>query len=286
MSPPERGPVEGSSSSLGVPPPPHARSLTMLDSTLRHCHGNRSFRLCWRCLHQRPQQGRIQPENASPTQASITPRKRGAPAGGDGGLALPSCAAARVPQRGLRSPHPALEERLPSSAGSGHGQQAATGSDGRRRAAAHRLRGWKHREKRRAAPAVVPALIPEPQPFPRLLLLCRDNIIAALRVSAQSCLPPPRPACCAGSTPLLSLRSRPPTPGSQPCSPGKRSCPTACLPALGPERGRTGTACPMLPAAPRCAPAFCSWLPVGEVLSSTDSCCQMCPCLLQLAAPG
>lgn len=91
-------------------------------------------------------------------------------------------------------------------------------------------------------------------------------------------------ACRAASLPhalravLGAPRSCPPTPGSQPCSPRKRSCPTACLPAHGPEWGRTGTACPMLPAAPRCAPAFCSWLPVGEVLSSTDSCCQMCPC--------
>lgn len=39
---------------------------------------------CWRCLHQRPQQGRIQTENASPTQASITRRKKRPQPGGPG----------------------------------------------------------------------------------------------------------------------------------------------------------------------------------------------------------
>ena len=152
MSPPEWGRVEGSSSSLGVPPPPRARSLTMLDSTLRHCHGNRSFRLCWRCLHQRPQQGRIQPENASPTQASITPRKRRAPAEGGRGSGPPCPCCSQGPAEGTRlwSLHPVLEERLSSSVGSGHRQQAATGSDGQLltscRAGGPRRSGERHRQ--------------------------------------------------------------------------------------------------------------------------------------------
>lgn len=134
MSPPERGPVEGSSSSLGVPPPPHARSLTMLDSTLRHCHGNRSFRLCWRCLHQRPQQGRIQPENASPTQASSPPgRDEPQPGGGTG--VWPSPAVLQPgSHRGDSAPVPA--PRAGRAAVQLCGLRAwAAGSDGQRRAA-------------------------------------------------------------------------------------------------------------------------------------------------------
>lgn len=189
------------------------------------------------------------------------PQEETSPSRGEGrGSGPPQLCCSQGPTEGtqLRSPHPALEERLSSSVGSGHGQQAATGSDGRQRAAAHPLRGWKHREKRRAAPAVVPALIPEPQPFPRLLLLCRDNIIAALSVSVQSCLPPPRPACCAGSAPLLS--------------------PHAGLPAVLPQKTLL----------PHSLPAR-TWPRVGadrDSLPHAASCSQMCPCLLQLVACG
>lgn len=128
MSPLERGPAEGSSSSLGVPPPPPARSLTMLVSTLRHCHGNPSSRLCWRCLHQRPQQGRIPPKNASPTQASIT-QGEGSPSWGQGSGPLP----ARCSGDSALVPAPTLKEWLSSSVGQG------TGGEGWRGAAAHRL---------------------------------------------------------------------------------------------------------------------------------------------------
>lgn len=165
---------------------------------------------------------------------------------------------------------------------------------GQRPVAALQLQGWEH-EKQRVAPVVVPALVPKPQPFPQLVLLCRDNVITALGVSVQSCLPPPRPVCWAGSTPLLSPLPKTTTapqapPHTQPHEGENRAgqgepAPCRLLPAHPCPPQLCATMCPARHSWLRApdVPLPCCWLPLSRGLpcprsTSAASSCMAAPC--------